>query len=62
VFQNYLFLKSKKSTISKLVKEITQLKVQNKDTSVEETQIDQLVYQLYVLTAEEITIIENSIK
>jgi adenine-specific DNA-methyltransferase len=48
--------------IGRLTKEITKLKQQGKDTSIEESQIDQLVYQLYDLTAEEIDIIENGVK
>ncbi len=52
--------KSKKDKeISKLAKEITKLKQQGKDTQKEEQQIDQLVYELYGLTEEEINIIEN---
>ncbi len=46
--------------IGKLAKEITKLKQQGIYTREEENQIDQLVYQLYDLTEEEIKIIENS--
>jgi hypothetical protein len=47
-----------------LVLKILELKKQNPtvDTSELESQIDQLVYQLYDLTAEEIEIIENGVK
>ncbi len=52
------------SSFSKLVNEILELKRENPicDTIELETQIDQLVYQLYDLSAEEIAIIENSVK
>jgi hypothetical protein len=46
--------------IGKLAKEITKLKQQGVDTSTEESQIDQLVYQLYELTEKEIKIIESN--
>lgn len=47
-----------------LVKTIIDLKYKNieTDTSDLEAQIDQLVYQLYDLTEEEIAIVENSSK
>jgi hypothetical protein len=45
-----------------LVEQILALKEQGKDTTDLENQIDQLVYQLYELTEEEIAIIENSNK
>lgn len=47
-----------------LVNEIIELKKQNPsvDTTALEAQIDQLVYQLYDLTEEEIAIIEASLK
>ncbi|MCB0736762.1 MAG: type II restriction endonuclease, partial [Bacteroidetes bacterium] len=50
--------------ISDIVREILRLKSENinSDTSNLENQIDQLVYQLYDLTEEEIEIIENSQK
>jgi len=48
--------------ISRLAKNVTQLKANKADSIKEETQIDQLVYQLYDLTEEEITIIENNTK
>ncbi len=51
---------SNDKSISKLSKEISTLKQQGKDTSKEENQIDQLVYQLYELTDEEIKIVENA--
>ncbi|MBE0573636.1 Eco57I restriction-modification methylase domain-containing protein [Candidatus Dojkabacteria bacterium] len=55
--------KSKKDkAVSKLAEEITKLKELGKDTTTEESQIDQLVYQLYDLTTEEIEIIENGVK
>lgn len=47
-------------SISKLSKEISMLKLQGKNTSKEENQIDQLVYQLYGLTEDEIKIIEGN--
>jgi hypothetical protein len=43
----------------KLVNKIIQAKQDNKDTTALETQIDNMVYQLYDLTADEIKIIEN---
>jgi hypothetical protein len=43
-----------------LVEQILALKEQGKDTTDLENQIDQLVYQLYGLTEEEIKIIENN--
>ncbi|WP_423128044.1 hypothetical protein [Gaoshiqia sp. Z1-71] len=48
--------------ISEIVKEVLKLKSENSDadTSKLENQIDQLVYQLYDLTEEEIEIIEYS--
>ncbi|MBN2709425.1 MAG: N-6 DNA methylase [Calditrichaceae bacterium] len=51
-------------TISEIVKDILKLKSENSDadTSNLENEIDQLVYQLYGLTAEEIAIIDNSVK
>ena len=45
-----------------LVDKILLKKQEGKDTKSEENQIDQLVYQLYNLTEEEISIIENSTK
>ncbi len=47
-----------------LVDQIIDIKKANPsaDTASLETEIDQLVYQLYDLTAEEIEIIENGIK
>ncbi len=45
--------------IISLVEQILIKKQENKDTSIEEDQIDQLVYQLYELTDEEIEIIEG---
>ncbi len=47
-----------------LVNEIIELKKQNPytDTTTLEAQFDQLVYQLYDLTEEEIAIIEASVK
>ncbi|MGE4542447.1 MAG: TaqI-like C-terminal specificity domain-containing protein, partial [Bacteroidales bacterium] len=46
--------------IGDLVKKVTQLKNENIDTDAIESQIDQLVYQLYGLTEEEIAIVEGS--
>ena len=46
--------------MEKLVDKILLKKQEGKDTQAEETQIDQLVYQLYDLTEEEIKIIEGS--
>jgi len=46
--------------LSKLVQNVILKKHENKDTISEENQIDQLVYQLYGLTEEEIKIIENA--
>lgn len=53
-----------KNEIIKLVKELLAIKQRNQkaDTSALEAEIDQLVYQLYGLTAEEIEIIEGSSK
>jgi len=48
--------------VNYLVEEIILKKQENIDTSSEETQIDQLVYQLYELGEEEIEIIENEVK
>lgn len=50
--------------VKEIIEKIIQAKSHNyeADTTVLETQIDQLVYQLYDLTAEEIEIIENSVK
>ncbi len=45
-----------------LVDKILMKKQESKDMKSEENQIDQLVYQLYGLTEEEIAIIENSVK
>ena len=55
---------SVRGKIADLVIEILLLKKQNPgaDTTTLESQIDQLVYQLYELTPEEIAIIEESIK
>lgn len=46
-------------SISKLSKEISELKQQGKNTESEESQIDQLVYELYGLTEDEIRIVEG---
>lgn len=46
-------------SLSKLVQNVIDKRQENKDTSNEENQIDQLVYQLYELTEEEIKIVEN---
>jgi len=46
--------------INYLVDNILTKKLENKDTRNEENQIDQLVYQLYELTEEEIAIVEGS--
>ena len=54
------YFKNTKS-LSKLVQNIIDKKQESKNTSNEEKQIDQLVYQLYELTEKEIDIIENSI-
>jgi hypothetical protein len=50
--------------ISSIVSNILELKARDKksDISQLETQIDQLVYQLYDLTEEEIAIVEGSSK
>jgi adenine-specific DNA-methyltransferase len=50
--------------VSDIVTKILNIKSteKNKDISTYENQIDQLVYQLYDLTTEEIEIIENSVK
>ena len=50
--------------ISSFVSNILELKTRDKksDISQLETQIDQLVYQLYGLTEEEIAIIEGSLR
>lgn len=52
-------LKNTKS-LSKLVSQVIAKKKENKDTIDFENQIDQLIYQLYNLTEEEIEIIENA--
>jgi adenine-specific DNA-methyltransferase len=53
---------TKQKPISKIVKDILKLKSQNSDADICNltNQIDQLVYQLYDLTEEEITIVEGS--
>lgn len=51
--------KNAKEKIAILVKSIQMLTQENKDTTDLENQIDQLVYQLYELTEEEIKIVEN---
>lgn len=48
------------SVLIKLVDKIIDLKQKNIDTTTLENQIDQLVYQLYELTEEEIKIVENN--
>ena len=50
-----------KQTIEKIVREIIAVKTTNPqaDTTAQESQIDQLVYQLYNLTPEEIKIVEG---
>lgn len=55
---------SQEKELDNLVNEILSIKEQDPsaDTNALENQIDQLVYQLYDLTEEEIAIIENSIK
>ena len=59
---NQQILESKQ--LIEIVSNIIEVKKQNSsaDTSVLESQIDQLVYQLYDLTEEEISIIENNTK
>ena len=52
--------KKSKDKIKTLVERILSKIQNNKDTKSEEEQIDQLVYQLYQLTEEEIKIIEGS--
>jgi hypothetical protein len=49
--------------LSTLVDKILEIKKQdpNADTTALESQIDQLVYELYELTEEEIAIVENSV-
>ncbi|RZJ67481.1 MAG: type II restriction endonuclease [Flavobacterium sp.] len=53
-----------KEKIAQLVKQIISIKTENTDSKTAdlESQIDQLVYQLYNLTDEEIAIVENSVK
>ena len=46
--------------LSKLVQNVILKKHENKDTISEENQIDQLIYQLYDLTEEEIKIVEGN--
>ena len=60
--QNYPFPINQDSmkTLEELTKNILELKKDKLDTTDLEIQIDQLVYQLYDLTEEEIAIIENS--
>ncbi|MFT5885069.1 MAG: adenine-specific DNA-methyltransferase [Arcticibacterium sp.] len=56
--------KIEKSQIESLVNQILSLKKENPsaDTSALEAEIDQLVYQLYDLTAEEIAIVEAGVR
>ena len=51
-----------KQAIEKLVREIIAVKTTNPqaDTTAQESQIDQLVYELYGLTPEEIAIVEGT--
>lgn len=60
--QNYPFPINQEAmkTLEELTKNILKLKKDKLDTTVLENQIDQLVYQLYELTEEEIKIIENN--
>jgi hypothetical protein len=51
---------SQQQPIITLVEQILQLKKQNADTSALETEIDKLVYELYGLTDEEITIVDGN--
>lgn len=46
--------------ISRLAKQVTNLKKHNADSKTQEQQIDQLVYKLYDLTEEEIKIVEST--
>ena len=52
--------KNAKEKIATIVKNILLLTKDNKDTAALENQIDQLVYQLYELTEEEIKIVEGN--
>ncbi|MDW8211026.1 MAG: TaqI-like C-terminal specificity domain-containing protein [Cytophagales bacterium] len=60
-FQEF-YIPEETPEITDLVTQILALKSEGKDTSELEKQIDQLVYQLYDLTEEEIAFIENSFK
>ena len=51
--------KENQSKIIKIVETILDLKTKVSDTTVLESEIDQLVYQLYGLTEDEIKIVEN---
>ncbi|ADQ16207.1 putative type IIS restriction/modification enzyme [Leadbetterella byssophila DSM 17132] len=51
---------SKQQKFIKLVDEILTAKEKNKDTTIAENELDQLVYQLYELTEEEIKIVEGN--
>jgi hypothetical protein len=51
---------SKQQKFIKLVDETLTAKEKNKDTTIAENELDQLVYQLYELSEEEIKIIENN--
>ncbi|MDX2195570.1 MAG: TaqI-like C-terminal specificity domain-containing protein [Cytophagales bacterium] len=51
---------SKQQKFVKLVDEILTAKEKNKDTTIAENEIDQLVYKLYELTEEEIKIVEGN--
>lgn len=51
---------SKQQKFIKLVDKILGAKETNADTTITENELDQLVYQLYNLTEEEIKIIENA--
>jgi len=53
---------SQEQDLKILVNEILSIKKSSADTTVLENQIDQLVYQLYDLTEEEIKIIESITK
>ena len=56
----YQASEEEQSKLVSLVQKVISLKTQNNNTTTLESEIDQLVYQLYGLTEEEIKIVENS--
>ena len=54
-----LYIPEDTAPFAELVDKIITLKKENKDTADLEAQIDQMVYELYVLTEEEIAVVEG---